>query len=61
MNFQKNQYTCFVYEDNNGRIDIADGNILETSIDRILLAYENFRGPTTPTRVPFNKVIEVIE
>jgi hypothetical protein len=56
--FQRNEYACFAYEVD-GIMDIAEGNILDVDNDSIVIAYNNVRGPATPTRVLLNTIVDI--
>jgi hypothetical protein len=61
ITFQENEYALFIYEDEDGRVDIADGIISKCYPDSIVIDYENTFGPSTPTRVLLKNILERFE
>ncbi len=53
-----NNYACFAYALDGGDVDIADGNVLEIDSHNVTIAYENARGPVTPTRISLSSILE---
>ena len=60
MNIQNelrvNEYACFAYTRSDGGTDIADGIVLEIDSESVLIAYDNARGPATPTRIGLSQI-----
>lgn len=56
--FRRNEYACFAFEVD-GVVDIAEGNVLEVASDSVVIAYNNVRGPATPTRVSIDTIIDI--
>ncbi len=59
--FQKNEYTCFTFTTDNGEVDIADGIIIETDNDSIVINYNNVRGPATRMRIGLNQISDIFD
>ena len=59
--FQKNDYACFTFTANNGEVDIADGIIVETDNDSLIIDYNNVHGPATRMRIVLNQINDVFD
>ena len=56
LTMTKNEYACFAYTRSDGGTDIADGIVLEIDSESVLIAYDNARGPATPTRIGLSQI-----
>lgn len=59
--FRKNEYACFTFTTDNGEVDIADGIIVETENDSVVIDYNNVRGPATRMRIGLNQIGDIFD
>lgn len=59
--FQKNGYACFTFTTDDGEVDIADGIIVETDDDSVIIDYNNVHGPATRMRIGLSQIGDVFD
>ena len=59
--FKKSEYAWFTYTTDNGEVDIADGTIVETDNDSVVIDYNNVHGPATRMRIGLNQIGDVFD
>jgi len=61
MKFETNKYTFFAYTDENGEIDLADGEVLRVDSVSLDIDYVNAIGPPTRKTIPLSAILEQVE
>ena len=59
--FQKNEYSCFTYTNDNGEVDIADGIIVDVKNDSVVIDYNNVHGPATRMRIGLSQIGDIFD